>query len=68
MINRRTLVPFVTLALGAAPVAAQQNPTARRATQMYEQLDYANAVILARRALGERLSREDRIQAYEVVR
>lgn len=57
----------VLAALAAGPAAAQQNPTARRAAQAYEQLDYANAVVLARRALGERLTREDRIRTYEVL-
>ena len=64
---RRLAVALLSIALGASPLVAQQNPTVRRATQAYEQLDYSNAVVLARRALGERLSREDRIQTYELL-
>ena len=65
MIARR--IPLLALMLGASPALAQQNPTVRRATQAYDQLDYSNAVILARRALAERLSREDRVQVYQVL-
>jgi hypothetical protein len=67
MIARRGLIALLGATLGAPSLMAQQSPTVRRATQAYEQLDYSNAVILARRALAERLSRDDRILIYELL-
>ncbi len=57
------------LLLTAAPVVlpAQENPTLRRAQEAYDELDFAGAITYARRALQERLSRGDRVIAYELL-
>jgi len=65
--RRRRLLVWLALTLTAPPLDAQQSPTVRRARQAYDQLDFPNAISLARRALAERLSRDDRIQVYEVL-
>lgn len=65
------------LALGAAvaipltayrsPLAAQENPTLRRATQAYSNLSFARAISLARQATRERLGPDDQARAYELL-
>lgn len=51
----------------ARPCGAQDTSTVRRAQTAYEELDYAGAILLARRALDEPLSQEDRTTAYELL-
>jgi tetratricopeptide (TPR) repeat protein len=67
MIRRLTLL--VGLALIAAPLAlrAQENVYVRLAQQAYNDVDFSGAIDNARRALQERLSREDRIVAVEIM-
>ena len=65
------------LALGAAlaipltaygsPLAAQDNPTLRRASQAYSNLSYAQAITLARQASRERLSPSDQARYFELL-
>jgi len=64
---RPLLSVLLPIALIAGPLGAQQSPTVRRARQAYDQLDFSSAITLARRALAERLTRDDRIQLYEVL-
>jgi hypothetical protein len=59
----------VVLLWGAAGVHAQtpQNATLREALQAYENLDFARAGALARRALTERMSGLDQARSYELL-
>lgn len=50
-----------------SPVLAQNNPTLRRATQAYNNLAFAQAIVLVRQASRERLSSDDRARAYELL-
>jgi hypothetical protein len=60
---------FMLLALAASPLGAQQvqNATLRRAQQAYENLDYRQALTLARAAQRERLNGFDRARNYELL-
>lgn len=68
---------ILLLALGAAlaipitafhsPLAAQDNPTLRRASQAYSDLSYVQAITLARQASRDRLSPNDRARYYELL-
>ncbi len=57
----------VVLMLVFSRAGAQENPTLRRAVQAYENLAYADAINLARRATQERLRPEDQGRAYQVL-
>lgn len=54
------------LAYGS-PLTAQDNPTLRRASQAYNNLAFAQAIILVRQASRERLSSDDQARAYELL-
>ena len=60
---------YVILALATSPLAAQQiqNATLRRAQAAYDNLDYRQALTLARTAQRERLNGFDRARDYEVL-
>jgi hypothetical protein len=57
------------LGLGAyrAPLAAQNNATLRRAAAAYNNLSYAEAISLIRKASHERLDPEDQARSYELL-
>jgi hypothetical protein len=57
----------IPLAAYHSPLAAQDNPTLRRATQAYNSLSFAQAISLARQASRERLGPDDQAQAYELL-
>ncbi|MEP7228289.1 MAG: hypothetical protein ABI785_13055 [Gemmatimonadales bacterium] len=69
--TRRLMLTLAALAiaLGAygSPVAAQDNPTLRRAGQAYANLSYAQAITLARQASRERLSATDQARYFELL-
>ena len=65
--TQRLLVCWLGVTLAAAPLAAQQNATVARARQAMDQLDFSGAVFWAKRALTERLGRDDRVRAYQVL-
>ncbi len=68
MIGTRTARALVLAAcIPLAGLRAQENTTMRAAQRAYDGLDFAVAIRTARRALGERLSREDRTVAYEIL-
>jgi tetratricopeptide (TPR) repeat protein len=50
-----------------SPLTAQDNPTLRRASQAYNNLSFAQAIILVRQASHERLSSDDQARAYELL-
>ncbi|HEX4600030.1 MAG TPA: hypothetical protein VH116_01455 [Gemmatimonadales bacterium] len=54
-------------ALPAQAPAAAQNPTLRQALQAYDNLNFASALTLARRALTERMTGSDQARAYELL-
>ncbi len=64
---------LLVLAVGgglATPLRAQtppQNVTLRQALQAYDNVDFARAIALARRALLERMSGPDQARAYELL-
>jgi hypothetical protein len=60
---------YLLFALAASPLAAQQvqNATLRRAQAAYENLDYRQALALARTAQRERLNGFDRARNYELL-
>src|SRR2546422_494827 len=64
---------LLVLAVGgglAPPLRAQtppQNVTLRQALQAYDNVDFARAIALARRALLERMSGPDQARAYELL-
>jgi len=60
----RTLAGLMVL---AEALMAQENATLRRARAASEGLDFTAAVRLARQAEGERLSREDRVEVFELL-
>jgi hypothetical protein len=53
--------------VAAAPLAAQQSLTLRRASAAVDNLDYRGAILLARQALTERLSTPDLVRAYDIL-
>lgn len=65
--KRGMLVSWLGVALFAAPLAAQQNATVARARRALDQLDFSGAILWARRALNERIGRDDRIRVYQVL-
>src|SRR5437667_9632964 len=69
---RRSRLLLVLAAGFAKPVLAQapapsQNATLRQALQAYDDVDFARAITLARRALLERMSGPDQARAYELL-
>src|SRR5216117_68242 len=69
---RRSRLLLVLAAGFAKPVLAQapapsQNATLRQALQAYDNVDFARAIALARRALLERMSGPDQARAYELL-
>src|SRR5438876_8804626 len=69
---RRSRLLLVLAAGFAKPVLAQapapsQNATLRQALQAYDNVDFARAITLARRALGERMTGPDQARAYELL-
>ncbi len=52
---------------GSTPLAAQDNPTLRRASQAYNNLSFAQAITLVRQASRERLGSDDQARAYELL-
>ncbi|HEY3279899.1 MAG TPA: hypothetical protein VGJ83_05250 [Gemmatimonadales bacterium] len=60
---------YLLFALSASPLAAQQvqNATLRRAQAAYDNLDYRQALTLARAAQRERLNGFDRARDYELL-
>jgi hypothetical protein len=65
----RSAVWVVLLLLGAAGLHAQapENATLAQALQAYDDLDFARAGVLARRALTERMSGADQARTYELL-
>jgi hypothetical protein len=68
---RRLLLTLAALAIPfgghASPLAAQDNPTLRRASEAYGNLSYAQAIALARQASRERLSSSDQARYFELL-
>ncbi len=62
-------VAVLSLSLGGlpSPLTAQDNPTLRRASQAYNNLSFAQAIILVRQASRERLGSDDQARAYELL-
>ncbi len=67
MIRRLCVAAALLVALTPAALSAQEHPFVFRAQQAYEALDFSAAIANARSALQQRLSREDRILAYELL-
>ncbi len=69
MKHAATIAAAILVALAALSTAlhAQDNVTLRQAIAAYDDLDPAQAIRLADRALGETLSVRDRARAYEVL-
>jgi hypothetical protein len=65
----RVAVFVVLLLSGTIGLHAQasENATLRQALQAYDDLDFARAGVLARRALAERMSGADRARTYELL-
>ncbi len=62
------VVSLVCLATGAAgSAAAQDNEVLRRAVRAYDDLRYADAVVLGRRAVAERLTASEQRRAWELL-
>jgi hypothetical protein len=61
------LVGTVELTAYCSPLAAQNNPTLRRATAAYNNLSYAEAIALVRKASQERLDSDDQARGYELL-
>jgi len=54
--------------IGVVPArGVAQDPNLARARQAYQDLDYTTAIVAARRALAGRITREERIEAYELL-
>jgi len=66
---RSRLCFALALLLAPAALAAQAvgNATLGRAIQAYENVDFAQVIVLARRALGERLTSPERARAEELL-
>lgn len=67
MFGRIQVVLAWLMMLIAPASVAQEHPVVARAKQAYDQLDFSNAIRLARQSLNQRLTRDDRIVAYEVL-
>lgn len=69
---RRSFLPVVaaaaiSLSVSWSPLAAQNNPTLRRASQAYNNLSFAQAIALVRQASKERLGSDDQARAFELL-
>lgn len=64
-----TLAVTLSIPLTAyrSPLRAQSNPILRRASQAYNNLAFAQAITLARKASRERLGPDDQARAYELL-
>ncbi|MGH7527572.1 MAG: hypothetical protein ACREMX_12815 [Gemmatimonadales bacterium] len=60
-------IALLGVLIGARSVEAQRNPTLRQAVQAYDNLAYAQAITLARRASRVRLGAEDQGRLYEIL-
>jgi hypothetical protein len=68
--TRRLMLTLAALAIplsARSPLAAQDNPTLRRANQAYGNLSYAQAITLAKQASRERLSSSDQARYFELL-
>lgn len=65
--HRPSVTAVALVLLVCSGLAAQQNASLRAAQQAYQALDYGRAIAAVRRALNERLTREERILAYELL-
>ncbi|HYK82349.1 MAG TPA: hypothetical protein VEU55_04330 [Gemmatimonadales bacterium] len=61
------LLVLVACLAPAARAQTPQNPDLRQALQAYDNLDFARAIALAHRALGERMTGSDQTRAYELL-
>jgi hypothetical protein len=61
------VVGALPLAAYRSPLSAQSNPTLRRATAAYNNLSYAEAISLVRKASQERLTSDDQARGYELL-
>jgi tetratricopeptide (TPR) repeat protein len=66
-VPRALALAALLLALGARPAFAQADSRLLRARVAYNDLDYAGAIQLARRALAQPLGRDEQVGAYEVL-
>jgi hypothetical protein len=65
---QRGALLFVLMLGIPVPMPGQMpNATLSRALQAYDSLDYSGAIVMARRALGERLNGEEQERAYELL-
>jgi len=68
MRSRYSFILVMLLApLSLAGAQAVRNATLQRAIQAYENVDFAQVIVLARRALGERLTSPERARAEELL-
>ncbi|UCF41004.1 MAG: hypothetical protein JSW43_01290 [Gemmatimonadota bacterium] len=67
MIRRVIVAGALLIALTPATLPAQEHPLVRRAQQAYDALDFTGAIRNASAALQQRLTRADRILAYELL-
>jgi hypothetical protein len=67
MIRRLSTICLLFAIAAPAVVRAQEHPLVLRAQQAYEALDFSGAITNAQRALQQRLTREDRVIAYELL-
>ena len=68
--TRRLMLTLAALAIplsARSSLAAQDNPTLRRASQAYGNLSYAQAITLAKQASRERLSSSDQARYFELL-
>lgn len=65
--GRALALGALLLALAARPALGQADSSLVQARAAYNDLDYAGAIRLARRALAEPLEADDRISAYELL-
>jgi hypothetical protein len=67
MIRRLSIAGALLIAVIPAALTAQEHTLVRRAQQAYDALDFSGAIGNARAALGQQLTRQDRILAYELL-
>src|SRR5713226_8816013 len=61
------LLVLVVVLAPAARAQTPQNADLRQGLQAYDNLDFPRAILLARRALGERMVGSDQARAYELL-
>jgi hypothetical protein len=64
---RRAPLVLGALVVLTSGVGAQENATLRRAKALYDDLDYAGAIVAARSALQESLNQQDQVLGYELL-